>query len=68
MVAPVVDARAKFGALHAKALTLGSAAEGAPGDRSGGFQAAYFRDRGGNKLDVLCVGRANPDAIARSAR
>jgi hypothetical protein len=37
MVAPVVDARAKVGALHAKALTLGNADEGAPGNRGGGF-------------------------------
>jgi hypothetical protein len=37
MVAPVVDARTKVGAMHAKAVTLGSADEGAPGDRGGGF-------------------------------
>jgi hypothetical protein len=37
MVAPVVDARTKFGALQAKALTLGGADEGAPGNRGGGF-------------------------------
>jgi catechol 2,3-dioxygenase-like lactoylglutathione lyase family enzyme len=56
MVALVVDARAKVDALHAKALSLGSADEGAPGDRGGGFYAAYFRDLDGNKLNVFCMG------------
>jgi catechol 2,3-dioxygenase-like lactoylglutathione lyase family enzyme len=56
MVALVVDARAKVDALHAKALSLGGADEGAPGDRGGGFYAAYFRDLDGNKLNVFCMG------------
>jgi catechol 2,3-dioxygenase-like lactoylglutathione lyase family enzyme len=56
MVALVVDARAKVDALHAKAMSLGSADEGAPGDRGGGFYAAYFRDLDGNKLNVFCMG------------
>jgi predicted lactoylglutathione lyase len=56
MVALVVDARAKVDALHAKALSLGSADEGAPGDRGGGFYAAYFRVLDGNKLNVFCMG------------
>ncbi len=56
MVALVVDARAKVDALHAKALSLGSIDEGAPGARGGGFYAAYFRDLDGNKLNVFCMG------------
>jgi predicted enzyme related to lactoylglutathione lyase len=38
-------------ALHAKALALGGKDEGAPGPRSEGFYAAYFRDLDGNKLN-----------------
>ena len=56
MVALVVDARAKVNALHAKALSLGGADEGAPGERGGGFYAGYFRDLDGNKLNVFCMG------------
>ncbi len=37
--------------LHAKALALGGADEGAPGPRGGGAAYfAYFRDLDGNKL------------------
>ena len=45
--------------IHAKALELGGADEGAPGLRAAGgegFYAAYFRDLDGNKLDVFCYG------------
>ena len=45
--------------LHAKALELGAADEGAPGLRAEGgegFYAAYFRDLDGNKLDVFSYG------------
>jgi catechol 2,3-dioxygenase-like lactoylglutathione lyase family enzyme len=42
-------------ALHAKALSLGGADEGMPGDRGGGFYAAYFRDLDGNKLSAVCM-------------
>ena len=43
-------------AIHAKALELGGADEGAPGWRGpeGGFFGAYFRDPDGNKLCVCC--------------
>jgi catechol 2,3-dioxygenase-like lactoylglutathione lyase family enzyme len=41
-------------ALHARALALGGACEGPPGDRGGGFFAAYFRDLDGNKLSAFC--------------
>jgi len=35
------------------AMSLGGKDEGAPGDRGGGFYAAYFRDLDGNKLNVF---------------
>jgi catechol 2,3-dioxygenase-like lactoylglutathione lyase family enzyme len=37
-------------AFHAKALSLGAANEGDPGDRGPGVYFAYFRDLDGNKL------------------
>jgi catechol 2,3-dioxygenase-like lactoylglutathione lyase family enzyme len=37
------------------ALKLGGADEGPPGDRGGGFYAAYFRDLDGNKLNAFCM-------------
>jgi predicted lactoylglutathione lyase len=43
-------------ALHAKALALGGADEGAPGPRGEGFYAAYFRDLDGNKLNAFFMG------------
>ena len=55
MVALVVDSRAKVDALYAKALALGGRDEGAPGPRSDGFYAAYFRDLDGNKLNAFCT-------------
>ncbi len=56
MVALVVNERAKVDALYAKAMSLGASDEGAPGDRGGGFYAAYFRDLDGNKLNAFCFG------------
>ncbi len=56
MVALVVNERAKVDALYAKAISLGASDEGAPGDRGGGFYAAYFRDLDGNKLNAFCFG------------
>ena len=55
MVAIAVDSREKVDALHAKALQLGGADEGAPGLRGGNFYAAYFRDLDGNKLNGFCM-------------
>jgi predicted lactoylglutathione lyase len=52
----VVDTTDKVDALHAKALQLGGTDEGAPGPRSDGFYAAYFRDFDGNKLNAFCMG------------
>ena len=42
--------------LHAKALELGGADEGAPGERGSGFYAGYFRDLDGNKLNAFHYG------------
>jgi catechol 2,3-dioxygenase-like lactoylglutathione lyase family enzyme len=53
MVAISVDSDEKVDALHAKALELGGADEGAPGTRLDNFYAGYFRDLDGNKLNVF---------------
>jgi catechol 2,3-dioxygenase-like lactoylglutathione lyase family enzyme len=50
MVALMAGSREMVDRLHARALALGGADEGAPGDRGGGFYGAYFRDPDGNKL------------------
>lgn len=55
MVAIGVDAAEKVDALHAKAMELGGADEGAPSLRSGGFYVGYFRDIDGNKLNAFCL-------------
>lgn len=47
-------------ALHAKALELGGADEGAPGIRFDNFYAGYFRDLDGNKLNAFCM--TEPDS------
>ena len=56
MVAIVVDSREKVNALHAKAMELGGADEGAPGQRMDNFYAGYFRDLDGNKLNAFFFG------------
>jgi predicted lactoylglutathione lyase len=56
MVALVVDSAAKVDTLHRKALQLGGTDEGAPGQRSEGFYAGYFRDLDGNKLNFFVGG------------
>jgi catechol 2,3-dioxygenase-like lactoylglutathione lyase family enzyme len=38
------------------ARSLGAPCEGPPGDRGGGFYAAYFRDPDGNKLNAFVMG------------
>ena len=55
MIALAVDAPEKVHAMHARALELGGADEGAPGIRQGGFYAGYFRDLDGNKLNAFCM-------------
>ena len=53
MVALKVPSEEQVGKVHAKALDLGAADEGAPGPRgTRGFYAAYFRDFDGNKFCV----------------
>ncbi len=55
MVALEVDSPETVDAVHAKALELGGADEGAPGPRGdSGFYAGYFRDLDGNKLNAFC--------------
>lgn len=56
MVALAVASPAQVDALHARALALGGADEGAPGDRGSGFYRAYFRDLDGNKLAAVVLG------------
>ena len=58
MVALTVDSIEKVDEVHAKAMELGGQDEGAPGRRSEGFYAGYFRDLDGNKLNVFCAGPA----------
>ena len=40
---------------YATAIAQGGTCEGKPGDRGGGFYAAYFRDLDGNKLNAFCM-------------
>jgi len=59
MVGIAADSRDAVDRMHAKAIALGGADEGAPGPRAeggDGFYAGYFRDLDGNKLDVFCYG------------
>ncbi len=44
--------------LYEIALAQGGTDEGAPGDRGGGFHAAYFRDLDGHKLNAFCMTEA----------
>ena len=39
--------------IYKTAMSLGGKDEGPPGDRGGGFYAAYFRDLDGNKLNAF---------------
>jgi catechol 2,3-dioxygenase-like lactoylglutathione lyase family enzyme len=56
MVAIEAESAAQVDALHRKALELGGADEGAPGQRGPGFYAGYFRDLDGNKLNFFFTG------------
>ena len=56
MVALVVDSKDKVDRVYKKALELGGTDEGPNGPRGEGFYAGYFRDLGGNKLNVFCMG------------
>ncbi|MBI1262291.1 MAG: VOC family protein [Rhizobiales bacterium] len=56
MVALAMPSREAVDAMHAKAMSLGSKDEGAPGVRGGNFYGAYFRDLDGNKLCCFKIG------------
>ena len=56
MVALAVESRDQVNAIHAKALALGGADEGAVGLRGETFYAGYFRDLDGNKFVAFKVG------------
>ena len=53
MIALKAENTEEVDTLHAKALALGGADEGAPGMRPGGYYCAYFRDLDGNKLNFF---------------
>ena len=57
MLALTAPDRATVDKVHAKAMSLGSKDEGAPGERGNGFYGAYFRDPDGNKLCVFYTGK-----------
>lgn len=56
MVAIAASSKEKVDALYAKAIELGAADEGGPGQRSDQFYAGYFRDLDGNKLNAFYYG------------
>jgi catechol 2,3-dioxygenase-like lactoylglutathione lyase family enzyme len=55
MVALNASDEAQVRRVHEVALAHGGSVEGAPGERGGGFYAAYFRDPDGNKLNAFCM-------------
>ena len=50
------DTREEVSAFHTKALDLGGADEGEPGERAPKFYMSYFRDLDGNKLCAFKIG------------
>ncbi|MBF2755567.1 MAG: VOC family protein [Gammaproteobacteria bacterium AqS3] len=56
MLALPMESREQVESIYAKALELGGADEGAPGDRGNGFYGAYFRDLDGNKFCLYKFG------------
>lgn len=55
MVALQARSQEQVDRIHAIALEQGGTCEGKPGDRGGGFYAAYFRDLDGNKLNAFVM-------------
>ncbi len=53
MAALAAKEKAQVDRVYKLAMSLGGTDEGAPGDRGGGFYAAYFRDLDGNKLNIF---------------
>jgi predicted lactoylglutathione lyase len=56
MVALAVGSRENVDRVHARALSLGAADEGAPGERMPTFYGGYFRDLDGNKFVAFHMG------------
>jgi catechol 2,3-dioxygenase-like lactoylglutathione lyase family enzyme len=56
MVALAAKDQAQVDRIYALAMKMGAKDEGPPGDRGGGFYAAYFRDPDGNKLNAFVMG------------
>ncbi len=56
MVAFPAGSREKVDELHARALTMGAADEGAAGERMPTFYGGYFRDPDGNKAVFYHMG------------
>ncbi len=56
MVALEAKDKAHVDRIHKLALSMGGTDEGAPGQRSDGFYAGYFRDLDGNKLNAFVMG------------
>ena len=56
MIAILMPSTDAVDAFYAKAIELGAADEGAPGQRGEGFYAGYFRDLDGNKLNAFYMG------------
>ncbi len=56
MIAIPGGSREGVDALYKKAMDLGSADEGGPGERMPGFYGAYFRDLDGNKICAFHMG------------
>ena len=52
MIALAAKDRTQVDTIHALALELGAADEGAPGNRGKHFYAGYFRDPDGNKFNI----------------
>ncbi|MGA0594219.1 VOC family protein [Enterovirga sp. CN4-39] len=55
MVALAATDRDHVDRIYRAALAAGGTDEGAPGERSKGFYAAYFRDPDGNKLNAFVM-------------
>jgi predicted lactoylglutathione lyase len=53
MAALVAKDAGQVDRIYKLAMSLGGKDEGPPGDRGGGFYAAYFRDLDGNKLNCF---------------
>ena len=56
MVAFEAKDQAQVDRIYNLAMSMGAKDEGPPGDRGGGFYAAYFRDPDGNKLNCFIMG------------